>query len=605
SGKSKATSGVAVPLIVLAALNAFDANIEASVDKLTYRKTTARKAHADFTLFGDEITVRDLSVADFAGVGARLTGALKGLRKTPTATFDFAARANDPARLFRFVGEKPPVPVKKLGKLAATGRIGGTLNALTLKGALDAAGGKISVDGVVKSPLGTPVYEVGVAVNHPELARFIRIVAPGYRPAAGTLGPLGVSFRALGGPGPIRLTELQGNAGPVRVSGAAELALSGKRPRLDLDLKTSEVLLDLFLPRETKPSPAAARVRSTRSGQPGAGRSGATATGRWSREPIVAPLPIFLDGDFTIEMSALTKDPYQLEAPRLHAVLQDGRLTVNRLTARIFGGALEAKATVDTGSGVPDISASFAVKNLDSRKTIKHLANLDRLKGPVSMTGNLRATGTSEAVIVSSLSGVLNLSGRVQIILKKEEQAAVGAANIANLASVFLGSKVRELRNFTPFAQLVVALDQTFGRNPALLSGDIQISKGVARTSNLTLGGSSGRAVTAATVDLPAWQLQSRTDLLDRSGGEPLLTYELSGPIDNPARTKLSGKLLKGGQGAVQQQVTDPLRRLLPGILGGKTSPQQPQGSTTESQQPQKVKPKDALRGVLKGLLGR
>ena len=92
---------------------------------------------------------------------------------------------------------------------------------------------------------------------------------------------------------------------------------------------------------------------------------------------------------------------------------------------------------------------------------------------------------------------------------------------------------------------------------------------------------------------------------MDRNGGEPLLTYEMSGPIDNPARTKLGGKLLKGGQGAVQQQVTDPLRRLLPGILGGKTSKQQPQGSTTESQEPQKAGPKDVFSDILKGLLGR
>jgi hypothetical protein len=281
--------------------------------------------------------------------------------------------------------------------------------------------------------------------------------------------------------------------------------------------------------------------------------------------------------------------------------MKQGRLVVDKLTGRIFDGAISGTATVDTASTVPRVVTRFKLQGLNSRKVVGLLTGEDRLKGPVTVAGEIRANGVSEAALVSSLSGEVSVSGQVQVILRREEKAAVGAAKITNLAAALFGGKVRELRQLTPAAQLVVALDRTLGSSAARLSGKFTIVDGVARTENLDLVGPGGRALTNGTIDLPRWRLATLTRVFDRAGGEPLLSVELSGPIDAPERGKIGGRLIKGARTAVKKAPARVLEKMLPNLLGRK--PAKPEPQSPQPQPPTKIKPKDVLRGVLEGLI--
>ncbi|MDP7393247.1 MAG: hypothetical protein QGH07_15615, partial [Alphaproteobacteria bacterium] len=84
------------------------------------------------------------------------------------------------------------------------------------------------------------------------------------------------------------------------------------------------------------------------------------------------------------------------------------------------------------------------------------------------------------------------------------------------------------------------------------------------------LSGRGNVATTRATIDLPRWQLVSATELVDDPQQEPLVTFDASGPLDAPSRTKVGGRLLRSGVSKVQRQVTNPIQKLLPGLLGGR-----------------------------------
>lgn len=594
-------AGFPLPPAIGDLLDAVDANIDLRAGQISYQGETIRTARLDLTLFDSKVTVREASVADLAGIGASASAVLSGVRQAPRLGLDYVVEVRDAARLFRFLETTPPIPVARLGKLGGSGKLELTRDGLTTKSTLQAAGAGIGLDGAVRGLPGSPTVDLQVAASHPELATLAQTFAPGYRPAASKLGPLALNFRLSGTPAALRVEQIRGKAGPVSVEGHVAATIATAPMKIEADLRTSEVLVDLF-------EPVAAPGGRTAGGsaRPGTGRTGGAgsgpvhaAGGRWSSEPIALPLAPGVDVDAKLEMAALTKGDLQLVAPKLHARLQGGKLSLDSFTARLFEGTITANATVEPQGKTAVVAADLKVDKVNSRTAVKALSGHDRVEGPLSLTAQLRTRGISEAELVSALDGTASLAGQLRVLLTRDERNMVGAAQGGALLSGLLGDKfkINELQRLAPVTQLMVSLDQAFGRNPAQLSGDVNISKGVARTDNLKLAGTGGTALTRATVDLPRWDLASRTDLIDDPKLEPAVTLEASGPLDAPSRTRVGGRILKGGTSDARSKATDTLQKALPGVFGG----QQP---TQGQQPPQKVTPKDIIQGI-EGIFGK
>jgi len=131
------------------------------------------------------------------------------------------------------------------------------------------------------------------------------------------------------------------------------------------------------------------------------------------------------------------------------------------------------------------------------------------------------------------------------------------------------------------------------------VTGIFTAEGGVLTTRNLVLVGRGGRALTTGSASLPAWTLESITDVTLGQDADPYLTAQAAGALDDPYIRKVSGTLLRGtpvsttrpteqtGEGAATQtapRIVSPQEAEQPSATGGK------------------VKPEDVLKGLLQGL---
>ena len=585
--------------VLQTAFNLVDANIELSADQVIFMGETARNTILNATMFKRKIAIHQVSIADFAGVGASFTGSLDATDDTPKVGMDFKTTVRNFEHLARFTGIPSAMSSRLLGVVSSEGRIDATLAKAAVEVSARAAGAQIKLDGTVDDYLAVPNFNLNAAITHPELKTVLRKLAPSYRAAASNLGPLAVRARLRGTPKNISLQEIDAKVGPVAIAGQATFSASQKRSNITADVKTSEILLDLFLPPSLNPINTSSSMNSRDSSGSTSYRRKTADKRKWSNETIGITVPTDIEADLKLEMVALTTDKLRLEHPRLHAVIKSGRLAIKSFKAKIFDGELKAIATADSRGKAAAITAEVSLEGLNTRTAVKTLIGHDRVKGPLSISAKLTTAGHSERTFISALNGHASVQGQAQFLLTKEERNTLGFAAVGStLLSTFLGNKVNALSKIAPISQLLASLDRAFGQNPANVSGQIQIMNGVARTNNLALSSQGNVATTKATIDIPRWQFVSSTELIDNPAMEPLVTFDASGPLDAPSKTKVGGRLLRSGVSKVQRQVTNPIQKLLPQILGG-GSPSQSSGGTQERK---KINPGDLLQGIFKNL---
>ena len=113
-----------LPLQGLAPLAGIDANVELRVGKLTLNDQTMQGVHVDGTLQKGALTLRDLSVKDFAGGKGGLNGTITDLAGQPRFDTKFNLSANDAGKAFQLAG-LPKTPPGKLGALKLDGSLAG------------------------------------------------------------------------------------------------------------------------------------------------------------------------------------------------------------------------------------------------------------------------------------------------------------------------------------------------------------------------------------------------------------------------------------------------------------------------------------------------
>ena len=542
-------SGESPVLAVLQTLNAFDANIDGRVKQLIVAKTPAKNLQFDITVVNGGIKVRKAALQDYAGVQGALKGAVALTGKIPSIDLDYDVRVLDRKRLMRFLGNPARLRRYLTGQIGAAGRISGSFGKISIKSRVAAMAGAIQFDGSVEQPILAPQLDLTVKATFPELAGLVRLAAPGYTPAAGKLGTVDLDFKLKGTPNVLKLGDISGTLGPMRVHGSADIDLTGERPNLSVSASASEVLLDLFLPpvraasnvpfRGYRIIPAAAGAPPRRS--------------RWSVEPIDLSVLSQFDGKFAVDLAAVTKAPYRLTNMKVRVAVAGGKLDITDIAADFSTGKLNATGSVGTRKDAVNAVFKLEGNNVDISDIAPVLRNYQmrlgpmrlgaRMTGPVTVNLTMRASGQTEKTLISGLNGTAHLTGQVRTRLSDETRQA-GA--LAGLAGQLLGSKVKELQQFTGVAQAPGRLSAAFD-GPATLNGDFDIEQGIIRTDNLVLVGAKGRALTTGRAELSAWRLSSQTDVTLASQKEAFLIAEMAGPLSEPYIRKLSGTMYKPG----------------------------------------------------------
>ncbi|MEX1203760.1 MAG: AsmA family protein, partial [Dongiaceae bacterium] len=225
-----------LPLGALAPLAGFDANLELRVGSLTYNGQPLQGLHLDGTLQGGDLTLRDLSVKQFAGGKGALSGTLTGLAGTPRFDTAFTLSVSDAGKAAQLAGLAVAAP-QKLGALRLGGTLAGGADDVAYDVTFSIAG--IGADGAAKGKAvgfatGIPRVDTGLQLEARDAGPLFELAGlPGG--AGSRLGAVSLSGTAASGADEVSYDVTLSLAG---VGGRGQLAgrvtgIGGGGPRLD------------------------------------------------------------------------------------------------------------------------------------------------------------------------------------------------------------------------------------------------------------------------------------------------------------------------------------------------------------------------------------
>lgn len=634
-------------------LNSFDANIRIGFDEITVRKTPIIGGQLEARIQNGALSVSKLTIADLGGAKVNLNGSLAGAVSDPNTKLQFEIDAKSVTRLARLAGIEPDETLQRIGGATLNGSILGDLSALTIDATAKAAGATASVKGILQ-PLAQPL-NVDLAVKlqhpsvdklaatlspgtipkdvtvgslalaatvmsapdsayaldatmdlgggqfglkgtiapgpdataialdtryaHPDVVALIRSLSPGYTPSKRNLGPATLVSRLEGTTDTLKINGLRLGLGPISMTGTASLALTGQRPKLTLAAESGTIAIDPWLPKgSAAPAGGVAPVVPVKS-----------SSRTWSRETIDTSGLLAADANISLKAEKVLYGAYELDQMDLAAVLENGALTVSRLSSGLFGGTLNGTASLKHGT-TPSAGLTLAIKNADVQQAAASAATgAPQVTGTLDYETSLNTTGRSEYALVSGLQG----SGAVKI--------AEGSVEGFDLPAV--SEQLKQLDRSVDFLVLAQRAMQG-GTTPfESLTASYKITNGVLQSEDISLKSQAAEGRGTAVVNLPPQEMDVRTQFwLSEHPNSPPIGLRLTGPLDNPRQILDANKL----QTYVLQRVIE--RGILRQFNNDTDSSSDSTTTTTPDSAPtqpvEKIDPQEALRGVLKGLLG-
>lgn len=655
SGADKAAPAGPSPMEQAAvALNSFDANVRIGFDEITLRKTPIIGGQLEARIQNGALSVSKLAIADLGGATVNLSGSLAGAVSDPNTKLEFEIAAKSVARLARLAGLEPDETLQRIGAATLNGSILGDLSALTIDATAKAVGATASVKGIVH-PLAQPL-NVDLAVKlqhpsadkltatlapdnlpegvtlgslalaatvmsapdgaygldatmdlgggqlglkgsvapgpettavsldtryaHPDVVALIRTLSPNYTPSKRDLGPATLESRLEGNTDNLKINGLRLGIGPVSLTGTASLALTGPRPKLTLAAESGTIAIDPWLPKgSAAPAGSVAPVVPVKS-----------SSRTWSRETIDTSGLLAADADIALKAEQVLYGAYKLDKVDLAAMLENGALTISRLTSGLFGGTLDGTASLKHAA-TPTGGLTLSVKNADVREAAISASGAAQVTGTLNYETSLETAGRSEYALVSGLQG----SGSITV--------SDGTVEGFDLPAV--SEQLKQLDRSVDFLVLAQRAMQG-GTTPfESLAATYKITNGVLQSEDISLKSTTAEGRGTAVINLPPQEMDVRTRFwLSEHPNSPPIGLRLTGPLDNPRQILDANKL----QAYVLQRVIE--RGILRQFNKGTSSDSSSDGTATPtpdsapSQPVEKVDPRKALRGVLKGLLG-
>ncbi len=618
-----ATAAVANPLAALGALGGIDFNLKAKLDSLTFQEQRVSGISVDSTLVNGDLTFKDWTVRNFAGVTAKIKGGITGLRESSGPVdpafkdFNVSLTSKSLARAFKVSGITPPVSPTKLGPVSVSTTLNGRPAELRLASLVNATGGEFSMDGTASGLTGLPAFDGQIRLTHKDFDSVLSLLNVDYRPASGKFGRIDVAGKISANPGGVAMTSLAGEAARVKFAGDAGVQWLGPRPAITADLKTGTLNINSLLPRSDAPKRSSGtRTAPSPSSRSSSRASAPTGGGRWSTEPIDLSALTAFDANVGLASSKVIYDKASVENLVLAGVLKNGILDVRRLTGKMFGGDVKMDAKVIAFQGSGQYQTRFSVSRLSVPAALAAYGNRSMKSGTMELVGDFRTSGRSEAYMIAALGG----NGSLALTNIDVSSGAAKGSSFSGVTSL-LGSLYGFARK----------LGGKTGRDVADLRGNFRVDKGIASFDDLTLVSGIGNGTAKGVVDLPNWQTNTSgqlqladnlvLQLLTKSSGPQMIPFQVSGRMDAPnvkldtsaftSGIRVPGVLDKKIEQLKQKKgVGQVLNKIFPGAQpapapapsGTSTGAPPPQQPSQQEPAPQKTKPEDVLKGILRGL---
>ncbi len=538
---------------------------------------------------------------DLNVTAARTTTALKGevnlLGAATRLNLTMAAANKSYVRLWRvFDPEFKMAQGGKDGPLRIDGTVAGDLTALSLDLGIGLGQANLKAAGKL-SPLAGPEYNLAFSAGHPDAVAFLNGLGVDYQPAAPNLGSLKLSADIAGNGELAKLGNLDGNFGPVALAGAASANFGGPRPAITAGLATSEILVDLFVPRGGN---------GAGGGAGSGGASSPAAAERWSSDPIDLSVLRAADMELDIQARGIIYGAYRFADPKVVASVRDGVLRIEPLTGKLFDGDVKLTAELRDDQ-IPVMNLGIGLTGADLRRTLMDAAGIDAVTGLVGLDGKFASAGHSQRDMISQLSGGLSFA------------AENGVANGVDLKT--LSDRLKTLDRTADFLSLIQSTMSGGQTRYTRLGGNFTVENGVARSDDIAAEMEAGAGAGRAVIDLPRWHMDMTGSFrLTEHPKAPPIGLTLRGPLDNPQRDiksrDLENYIAQRVGGTVVRKLIGKKAKGLEALLPGLAQPQQEQPEEQPQQQPQqqeqqqpqqqprqrKLKPEDILKGLLKNL---
>ncbi len=280
---------------------------------------------------------------------------------------------------------------------ADTGPLAGLMGSVgapwPVKLAVTAAGARLTAEGTVAQPAALRGLAIAVGADIPDLAAL--------SPLAGTALPklqtLAAQFKLVdtkGGNG-LAISDLKLTLPQAELAGSASV-VRGARPLLTANLSARQIDLDAL----TKTLAAEA---------PGGSAPPAAQAARSGRMMPDDKLPFealrLADADVQLALDAMRAGGVDYTSIKLHAVVKDGKLTLDPLTVDAPGGQVDVKATVDANPATPPVTLTLRAPGLALQPLLKALGKPGYASGSLELRADLRGAGDTPHAIAASLSG--------------------------------------------------------------------------------------------------------------------------------------------------------------------------------------------------------
>jgi uncharacterized protein involved in outer membrane biogenesis len=549
-------------------------------------------------------TMRDVALnvkLALAGGTLGLKGTAQPLGAQPVVNLAYTLDHPDANALFDVVAPGSTSGLGRLGGLTATGEVSTRDDGRYKTSAgISLAGAAINVIGNIDAFAAVPDLNLAIEVNHPDTVTLIRRVAPDYKPSGGNQGAFKFRSEFTGPTNKIALGNIELIAGKIQGSGNGSVDLTGGKPRIALQLGFGDVLVDPWLPEGTaKPQGAVPAV-------PVGGKSGGAD---WSRDKIDLSGLSAVDAKVGADFRKILYGSYIVDNAQLVATLENGVLDVSRLGGGMFGGTFDMTAQV-ADRPTPTAALNIKVRDADVRQAASTAAETDIVSGILTYDTDLKTAGGSEFEMVSNLAGTGAFNVR---------EGAVEGFNLRAFSD-----QLKQLDRVPDFLSLIERSLNGGSTKFTALKGSYTVQNGILRSNDITLTADAANGTATAVVDLPPRQMdvQAQARLTEHPNSPPL-GVQIVGPLDNPRQIFKTDEM----QAYVLQRLAqrgllknldkvktgdENVDNLLKGILGGGQQPapapagQAPSEAPApqETQQPTQIKPEDAVKGLLKGILG-
>ena len=199
-------------------------------------------------------------------------------------------------------------------------------------------------------------------------------------------------------------------------------------------------------------------------------------------------------------------------------------INLNKFSAKITDGNINLNGFLNTDKN-EKIILNGSYNNISINRILKQLqiSNWERVKIKLSSSNfSLNSINGTAEKIIENLSGEMTIAGSIFFVSREEER--FGAAFLSLLADKFI--KMKSISR-----SLNYLLDK-FADSPSIISGKIEINKGILITENLLIENKKEKALLTASLNLNSNEINGKIDLYEKN--LIFLTAELKGNIENP-----------------------------------------------------------------------